>query len=585
MAKKNTRLLLWLGALLVFIIASVSIAGFLLLREGTPSFSGDPQWLHVRLTGGLSDAPATGGLLDDPADLPPMSSELSLALRDAASDPDIKGLYIDLQAVSMGRAQMQEVRDAIQVFRDADKPCVVWSEQLTNSEYYIASACGDIRLMPTGITLVNGLSMTQTYYAETLSRLGIEPNFEHVGDFKSAVEPYERSGPSEAAAEATAYMLDSMYSQLRDAVQSSRGLTTEEADALINNPPMTPADALARNLVDQLQYRDEVLDEIGSERRGFMGYLRDRRQAWAKGTDTVAVIYASGSIVSGESGDQLLGGSIIGDQTVIRQLQDVREDPSVKAVVLRVNSPGGSGSASDRIWRAVQQTKEEKPVVVSMGDYAASGGYYIAMGSDRIFAEPGTLTGSIGVFGGKMDFSGFYEEWLDMTLHTIERGDNATLLSMNESFDESGRAIFRSFLQGFYTTFVTKAAEGRGMSYDQLHAVAQGRVWTGEQALERGLVDELGGTNAAIAAAAELASIEDYAIQRIPERKTFFEEILEELNSPDDPDSASIAAQALLSELPAPVRDGLMHARRLERVFGPTGLGVAAMLPYDLEIR
>lgn len=585
MAKKNTRLLLWLGALMVLIVASVSIAAFLLLREGTPNFSGEPQWLHVRMTGDLSDAPVSGGLLDDPTDLPPLTSELSLALRDAASDPDISGLYIDLQAVGMGWAQMQEVRDAILAFREADKPCVVWSEQLTNAEYYIASACGDIRLMPSGITLVNGLSMTQTYYAETLSELNIEPNFEHVGDFKSAVEPYERSGPSEAAAEATAYMLDSMYAQLRDAVQSARDLSTEEADALINTPPMTPADALSRNLVDQLQYRDEVLDEIGGERRGFTSYLRDRRQAWEKGSDKVAVIYASGSIISGESGDQLLGGSIIGDQTVIRQLRDVREDPAVKAVVLRVNSPGGSGSASDRIWRAVELTKEEKPVVVSMGDYAASGGYYISMGSDRIFAEPGTLTGSIGVFGGKMNFSGFYEEWLEMNLHTIERGENATLLSINEGFDESGRAIFRSFLQGFYTTFVTKAAEGRGMSYDELHAVAQGRVWTGEQALERGLVDELGGTNDAIEAAAALASLEGYAIQRIPERKTFFEELLDELNSSGDPESASVATQALLSELPAPVRDGLLHARRLERVFGPTGLGAAAMLPYELEIR
>jgi protease-4 len=580
MAKKNTRLLLWMGTLLVLIVASVGVAAFLLMQGGAPSFSDEPQWLHVKLNGQLTDSPTTGGLFDDPSDMPPLTSELSRAIREAAADEEISGLFIDLEALGIGWAQLQELSDAIKAFRAADKPCVVWSEQLTNKEYFVASGCGDIRLMPAGIALVNGLSITQTFYAQTLSELSIDANFEHVGDFKSAVEPYERTGPSEPAAEATAYMLDSLYGQILSAISEGRGITDDEARALVDSPPMTPADALDRGLVDVLQYRDEVLEEIGEERRSMRGYLRERRQEWLKGSEKIAVIYASGSIVSGESGDQLLGGSIIGDRTVISQLDEVREDETIKAVVLRVSSPGGSGSASDRIWRAVERTKAVKPVVISMGDYAASGGYYISMGADRIFAEPSTLTGSIGVFGGKMDFGGFYEEWLKMNLHTIERGEHASLLSSNQSFDEGDREIFRSFLQGFYTTFVTKAAEGRDMTYDDLHAVAQGRVWTGEQALERGLIDEIGGTNDAIAAAAELANLESYGIRRLPERLSFFEELLEEFSSsPDD------ASAALLMELPAPIRAALSQARMLERVMGPTGLGAAALLPYELDIR
>lgn len=582
MAKKNTRLLLWLGALGILIAASVGIAAVLLLQDGPPSFSDEPQWLHTKISGSLTDAPTTGGLFDDPSDLPPLTSELSRAIREAADDPNISGLFLDIEGVGVGWAQAQELRDAISAFTAADKPCVAWSEQLSNKEYYLASACGDIRLMPAGITLVNGISVTQTYYAETLSWLGVDANFEHVGDFKSAVEPYERSGPSEPAAEATAYMLDSLYTQLLDGIAEGRGADRDRARALVDQPPMTPADALSRGLIDQLQYRDEVLEEVGGDdRKGMRAYIRDKRAQWAKGAEKIAVIYASGSIVSGESGDQLLGGSTIGDRTVIEQLEDVREDDSVKAVVLRVNSPGGSGSASDRIWRAVALTKAQKPVVVSMGDYAASGGYYISMGSDHIFAEPGTLTGSIGVFGGKMDFGGFYEEWLKMNLYTTERGEHATLLSANESFDDGDREIFRSFLQGFYTTFVTKAAEGRDMSYDELHQVAQGRVWTGEQALERDLVDELGGTNDAIAKAAELAGLESYGIRRIPERKSFFEELMDELNeSPAEASAASVFA-----ELPEPVQAGLRHASQLEQVLGPTGLGAAAMLPYELSFR
>jgi protease-4 len=253
-------------------------------------------------------------------------------------------------------------------------------------------------------------------------------------------------------------------------------------------------------------------------------------------------------------------------------------------VVLRVNSPGGSGSASDAIWNAVRLTKAEKPVVVSMGDYAASGGYYISMGADRIYAQPGTLTGSIGVFGGKMNLAGLYAQ-VGVQLHTTQRGAYANLLSSTSDFTDAERAKFRTFLETFYDIFVEKAAEGRDMTRDELHAVAQGRVWTGAQALERGLVDELGGLDAAVAHAASLArergaeADAEVRIVRFPERKGFVDQLIEELTG----ESQDAAARAAVASLPLPAaRDTLAALSRLERVLADPA---AALLPGDLTIQ
>ena len=584
MAKQSSsRLLIWLAALCVLIAVSVGVAVFLLMQDGGTGFDSGPKWLHVKLSDQLSDMPGNAGLLTDPSEEPPITSELSRALREAAADEDIVGAFVELGSLPVGWAQTQELRDALAAFGEADKPCIVWSEQYTTRDYYLATACDDLRLLPTGITLVNGMAMTQSYYASTLAELKIEPHFLHVGDFKSAVEPYERTGPSDPAAEATGALLDSLYDQLLRGIAAGRGTDIDGARALIDATPMHPEGALERGLVDKLQYRDEVLDEVGEERISLTKYVQNHRSAWRKGDKKVAVIYAQGTIISGESGSDFFGSSYIGDQTIIDQLEEVREDEDVAAVVLRVNSPGGSGSASDRMWRAVQLTRAEKPVVVSMGDYAASGGYYMSMGANRIFAEPGTLTGSIGVFGGKMDISGFYEEWLKVSLHTTQRGTNANLLSPTAGFDASGEQIYRAFLENFYTTFVTKAAEGRSMSYDSLHAVAQGRVWTGEQALERGLVDALGSTNDAIAAAAELASLDSYGVVRLPKSKSFLEQLMEELDQP----AASARAQAeLVASLPAPLRAALQQTHRLEQAMGGLdSLAPLALLPAELQIR
>ena len=265
---------------------------------------------------------------------------------------------------------------------------------------------------PTAITLVNGLSVTRSYYAEAFERYGVSANFEHVGDFKTAVEPYERTGPSEAAQEASGAMLDSLYGQLISGIADGRRVTVEKAQGWLDDPPLTAQAAFDRGMLDGLSYREDVTESLIEGDLLTMGsYLQDLRREWNRRTARIAVLHAEGAIVGGSSDQDVFGSAYVGDRTLVRQLKEIREDEDIAAVVLRVNSPGGSGSASDAIWNAVRLTREEKPVVVSMGDYAASGGYYISMGSDWIVAEPGTLTGSIGVFGGKLNFAGALEEF------------------------------------------------------------------------------------------------------------------------------------------------------------------------------
>ena len=549
MAASNTRLIVWVTALGMLILAAMSVAVFFLVEAKPPSLGAEARWLHVKVAGALPDAPGTEALLVDPADLPPLSTEMAQAIRDAATDPEVAGVFFEVESVSLGWARAQELRAAIAAVAEAGKPCVAWSGALTNSELYLATGCPTVQAPPAALVFVNGLSITQTYYRGLFDRYKISPNFEHVGDFKSAVEPYERTGPSEAAAQATDALLDSLYGQFIDGIAAGRSVDAEVARGWVDDPPMTAADAQARGMIDALKYRDEAFIEAMGEDPDplpFRDYLRGRRAAWSAGEGVVAVLYAEGAIIDGSSAQDLFGSQYIGDRTLRRQLADLREDDDVKAVVLRVNSPGGSGQASDAIWREVARLKEEKPVVVSMADYAASGGYYISMGANRIYAEPGTLTGSIGVFGGKINLSAALAEF-GVSTHTTRRGRYATLLSGMHDFDDAERAKFKAFLAGFYDVFVTKAAEGRGMTPEALHAVAQGRVWTGAQALEHGLVDELGGLDAAVAHAAELGGISGTPeIRRVPQRKGFLEQIMEDLSNPDPNAQAAAGALALV---------------------------------------
>ncbi len=572
----GSRLLVYLGIAGLVALGAATVGGMVLASRGaTPSAT--QGYLEVKVGGGLSDAPGDVGFAMDPSEFPPLLTELTADVRRAATDPDITGLYLELEGVPLGWAGTQELRDAVAAFSASGKPCHVWAQELDNKGYYLASACTTVHLAPAGLMMVNGLSVTGEYYAGTLAKMGVNANFEHVGDYKSAVEPFLREGPSDAASEATNALLDGLWGQLVAGIAAGRKVDAEKVRAMVDDPPITPQAALDGGWVDALSYRDEVRETVAGEERVKLSAYH--RGASASGTKTIAVVHAEGQIVSGESGSPMFGGSMLGDTTFSEMIDDVREDEDVVAVVLRVNSPGGSGLASDNMWHDIERLKAAgKPVVVSMGDYAASGGYYISANADRIVAEPGTLTGSIGVFGGKMNVAGLYDK-VGVKLHTWQRGQVAQLLSPTADFSDLERAKFRQFLEGFYDTFLDRVSKGRKMSKEDVHVVAQGRVWTGEQALERKLVDELGGVDVAIARARELAKVgaaEDVRIERLPERKTFLEQLLADFEKKEP-------AAALGPELAVPgVRKALGTLETMDRVLADGG--VAAMLPGTLQV-
>ncbi len=579
--QQRTRLLLWIAGLgaTLLVLGVVAIA---LMWEDRPAKETPPRPMVLTLGGAIADAPNPGEFVWNVEDRPAVLTEYTEVIRAAGQDDEISELLIQIEPVGMGWASLQELRDALLDFAESGKPCVAYGDMMSNREYYLATACTEIYVPPAGLVFVNGLASSVTYYADALEKVGVSANFAHVGDYKSAVEPYERTGPSESAEEATNAMLDSLYGELVKAIAAGRGLSLKETQRLIDDPPMTPEQALEQGLVDGLLFRDEAIEaRAGKKRRSFKRYLKDLRDEHMQSEQFVAIIHADGAIVSGDGGADFFGGRFVGDVTTAEWLESARKDDDVKAVVLRINSPGGSGLASDNIWRAVELLREKKPVVVSMGDYAASGGYYIAMGGDVIFAEPSTLTGSIGVFGGKLNFAGAYDK-IGVTMHHSKRGEMSDLFSSTQDFSESGRARYEQFLESFYGLFLQRVALGRDLDEAVVHEVAQGRVWTGLQAHERGLVDAIGGMDDAVRAAAELAEIhdEDYGVTRIPSTRTFWDNLVDDLAATalnPEPDVSSLVALIPGGE------ETLRSVRALSRALEPTG--VAAMLDYTVEIR
>lgn len=584
--RSGTRVLVIVTVLGVLTIGA-GIAGTAWLAMG--DFGGDVtehSFLEVDLTQPITDAPTDAGFVVDPADFPPLLTEVTADIRRAATDDRITGLYLEVSGGVGGWAATEEMRDAILAFKDSGKPCYAWSEGYDNKGYYLASACGQVFLAPAGIMMVNGFSVTTEYYLGTFEKLGVHADFEHVGDFKTAVEPLQRSAPSDAAVLAMDQMLDSLYDQFLSGVATSRGITVDAARALVDAAPVTPQQALDAKLVDGLKFRDEVRDDMAGKERTTLADYHSAPAPFSTGR-YVAVVHAEGEIIDGESGSPMFGGQKLGDRSFSKVLDEIREDPDAVAVVLRVNSPGGSGLASDNMWHDIERVKAAgKPVVVSMGDYAASGGYYIASGANRIIAEPGTLTGSIGVFGGKINVAGLYDK-VGITLHTWKRGQLAGMLDANSDFNDVERARFRDFLSSFYDQFLTRVATGRQMDKAAVHEVAQGRVWTGAQAKERGLVDELGGLDVAIEAALGLASVseaEDVGVVRFPKRKTFAEQLMEALDSSAGASaSESAAVQAAVAGVSPEVARSLARLELLRQVLDDGG--VAAMLPATIDVR
>ncbi|PID80740.1 signal peptide peptidase SppA [bacterium DOLJORAL78_65_58] len=419
--------------------------------------------------------------------------ETVIALRRAAKDERITGLVMDMRAVETDWAKIDEIRRALAVFRESGKPIYAYFDGAGTREYALACQADKIYMSPEANLMVLGISAELSFMKDTLDKLGMEADFIHVGKYKSAPERMTRTEATAANREMIGAIVDERYEGLLGMLTAGRGVPREQAQAWVDRGMFDAVTALEDGLVDEALYFDDVLDRHFSDDQTteFDDYVLDKPKR-KESSHTVGLVYATGVIMPGESRWDRFQGKIAGSETIVEELLSMADDDDVDIVILRVDSPGGSAMASDLIWEAVGQVQKNKPLIVSMSGMAASGGYYISCRADSIFADPSTLTGSIGVYAGKMSRRGLYEK-IGVHREFITRGDNALLFSDEGGFTDAQRKLFQNQMDHFYKRFLAKVAEGRGMAPDAVHAVAQGRVWTGQQALQAGLVDDLGG--------------------------------------------------------------------------------------------
>ncbi len=531
------------------------------------------------------------------------------------TDDDIAGIIFKINNVSIGWATLQEIRNKLHEFRETEKETIGYLESGGNAEYLLAAAMDRVVLMPAGSLNLTGLRAEVLFYKGLLDKLDIEADMLAMGKYKSGVEPYMRNGMSDAFRESMTALLDDLYAQLLAHIAESRdGVTVEDVSDLINSGPFTAEEAQREKLVDALQYYDELLDALKTafpdedvqvvkpdyERKrnvpdmnslaGLMqllNLLNPPQRAKSTAENQIALIYANGPILP-DINQLLPPTSVIMPSKLKAAFKKARTDDTVRAVVLRVNSPGGSALASDLIWREVMLTQREKPVVVSMGDIAASGGYYIAMAAGTIVAHPSTLTGSIGVFGGKLNMKGFYNK-IGLTKEIIAHGQNATLYSDYGGFTPTERERVEKMMKTVYKDFVSKAAEGRDKSFDEVDEIAQGRVWTGKQAKALGLVDEFGGLDTALSitkAQAGFADDDEVNLIVLPKQKPFFEQLMERMI--EDMGGSIRMPLELTATHPVLSLFGAQwqHVVTWLNLFGfEDGTQVVTILPYDLLIR
>jgi protease-4 len=459
-------------------------------------------------------------------------------LRKAQRDPRITSVLLVPGTLELPFwAKVQELRDAVTEFRKSGKTVVAFLEYGGDREYYLASAADRVFLLPTSPLDLTGVASYEVFLRGTLDLIGAYPDFHHIGEYKTAPNQLTERTFTPAHREMAESLNRDMYDQLVRGIADARRKSEADVRALLDQGPFLPEDALRAGLVDDLVYEDQIDDRVqelkpdSGEVRRVEGadYARiSPRSVGFRPRSRIAVLYTVGVITSGRSTVDPINGAVAGSDTIVEQIRRVRGDDSIKAIVLRVDSPGGSSTASDVIWRELTITRDEnsaRPLVASMSDLAASGGYYVAMAAQEIVAQPATLTGSIGIYSGKIVTGGTMGK-LGINTETITSGRNADIYSPFSRFSPEQQAKVEAYMQTFYDQFVEKVATARHMSPERVDAIAQGRVWTGRQARELGLVDQLGGLDTAIAAARQRAKIpadEDVEIVVYPPRRTFYE--------------------------------------------------------------
>lgn len=573
-----------LGALTAIILFCVLIV---ILVSGLTSQNEivleDKSVLHLKL-----DAQITEMQHENPfAGLPfPGADESNIGLLQlkevidhAKDDEKIRGIYVDVSYPSAGFSTIGEIRQSLIDFRKSGKWVIAYGEVMSEGAYYLASAADKIYLNPEGQIEFNGLVAEVSFFKKMFEKLEIEPEIFRVGEFKSAVEPflYEKMSPESRLQ--LDELLNSLYGQVIRGISESRNIPAEKLEHLADNMLVRNAREAAENgLIDSLMYRDgfheilkKRLDVKETRDINMVTYNRYRKSfsGFKSSKNEIAVIVADGTIMPGEAdgSDQVIAG-----ETFVDEIRKAREDKDIKAIVIRVNSPGGEFRASDMMWREVDLATKSKPVIASMGDVAASGGYYLSMACDTIVAQPHTITGSIGIFAMLFNASDFMENKLGITFDEVRTGNFGETYTITRPLTPEEKKFLQQEVEQIYETFTSKAAQGRDMTVEDIKKVASGRVWSGEQAKTRGLVDVLGDFNDAVRIAADRAGVsDDYKVKYYPREKPFFQEIMTQLEENSEAKSLRSALGALYPYY--------LHAKKLQ-----TYQGTQARMPFEMKI-
>lgn len=452
-------------------------------------------------------------------------------IKAAAIDPNISGIFLELSSIGTSTANIEEIRDQLIDFKQSGKFVISYSEAYEQSAYYLASVSDKIYMLPDGILDIHGMASQNIFYKNLFEKLDIEMQIirPENNKFKSAVEPYFLDKMSDANREQTSVLLQSMWDQICLDISESRNISVETINKFADDLTLMFDSnlALENNFIDGLIYRDELIERLKqlSNSGDKINLIKNAQYANVRpdvyfGSDKIAVIYASGQIFDGEGDD-----TSIGSEPLSKAIRAARNDEKVKAIVMRVNSPGGSAVASEVIRREVELAAKDKPFIVSMGNYAASGGYWISSSSDYIFADPNTLTGSIGVFGTMPNLKGFLNDKIGLTFDEVKTNENSDFGSLTKPMTPYQLAMMQKHVTSTYNDFITLVADTRNLSKTFVDSIGQGRVWSGKDALKIGLVDELGGMESAIAYAAEQANLSSYSIKEFPKQKDLFESL------------------------------------------------------------
>ncbi len=597
MATSGTRKTVWIilgifGALILVAILGIAVL-WAALRKGEPTIR-DNSVLALRVAGSLPDYSP-----DDPFKRffggPDQSlTGLVMQFKKAKVDNRIKAVLLDIDLSGVGWGKAEELRDAITDFRSSGKPVYAYLELGLNKEYYIATACDKIIVAPPGELFINGLAADVMFFRGSLDKLGIYPEIYQIGKYKSAGDMFTQKQMTDAHREYVNSMLDDLFNRYVNTIAQARHKSPDDVRKLIDDAPYSAAKAKEVGLIDDSLYHDGVEQQL----KKLLGYKDSDTFTLVRGADyrdvepeslglnkgeRVAVIYATGDIGSGSSQNSPSGDQSIGSDTVAKALTDAAADKTIKAIVLRVDSPGGSGLASDIIWHAVEAANQKKPVVVSMSDVAASGGYYISASAAKIIAQPSTITGSIGVVAGKPVMRGFYD-WLGISNEYVLRGKNAGMFRETEKFSDDERAKFEDWIKNtYYNDFVPKVAKGRKKDPQFIDSVGQGRVWTGQQAKDRGLVDDFGGLDKAIEVAKQLANIPaDKGVERVilPYPQTFLQQLLSGSN--ENANTEVEKQRMVFAALPEDARRALRYMQLMERMKNGESM---LLMPFDVRFK